>query len=68
MQLHRERTSTRSGDIADQVQPTWQDLTVREYAGWSPDVRLDTARLAPDQAVAAIIDAVPWLTEGAPHE
>ena len=67
-QLHRERARARSGDIADLVQPTWQGITAREYAGWSPDLRLDTARLAPDEAVAAIIDAAPWLTGGARHE
>ena len=67
-QLHRERARARSGDIADLVQPTWQDITAREYAGWLPDLRLDTARLAPDEAVAAIIDAAPWLTGGARHE
>jgi len=66
--LHRERARARSGDIDGLVQPTWQDITDREYAGWSPDLHLDTARRAPDQAVAAIIDAAPWLTGGARHE
>ena len=66
--LHRERTRARPGDIDGLVQPTWQDITAKEYAGWSPGLRLDTARLAPDEAVAAIIDAAPWLTGGARHE
>lgn len=66
--LHRERARARPSDIDGLVQPTWQDITAREYAGWSPGLRLDTARLAPDEAVAAIIDAAPWLTGGARHE
>lgn len=61
--VHRRRATRRPGDIANLIQPTWEDITAREYAGWSPDLRLDTAHLSPSEGAAAIIEAAPWLSD-----
>ncbi len=62
--LHRERATSRSGDIVGLGQPTWTEITGREYAAWSADLSVDTAALTPDDAVALIVGAAPWITEG----
>lgn len=52
---HRRRVETRQPDIAGHVLPTWQDILERDYTPWEePHMVVDTARLTPDQAIAAI--------------
>lgn len=52
---HRRRVETRQPDIAGHILPTWKDVLEHDYMPWEePHVVIDTARLAPDEAVAAI--------------
>ena len=52
---HRRRVEERGSDIPGLTPPTWQAVRRHEYQPWDrPRVVLDTARLSPEQAVAAV--------------
>lgn len=56
---HRRRVEGRAADLAGHVLPDWQQVLGRHYAPWAePPLSLDTARLAPAQAVARIVAAL----------
>lgn len=49
---HRDRATTRTADIPDLVQPTWQQIVDRDYEPWDrPHVVLDTADTPVAEAV-----------------
>lgn len=52
---HRRRLEARAADIEGLILPTWQEVLTREYQPWdAPHLRIDTARLSPDEAVDLI--------------
>ncbi len=52
---HRRRVERRKSDIPGLVYPTWQAVLDREYAVWDgPRLVIDTARLPPEEAIAAV--------------
>lgn len=52
---HRRRVEQRCSDIDGLVLPTWEDVLRRDYSPWpEPHIVTDTARLAPDEAIAVI--------------
>jgi len=56
---HRRRVEQRAGDIDGLVQPTWQDVSTREYLRWTePHLVVDTALLSPEAAIAIVADAM----------
>ncbi|MCC8108840.1 MAG: AAA family ATPase [Planctomycetes bacterium] len=53
---HRRRVEERRPDIPGQELPTWENVLARAYTPWDDaDVRLDTAVLSEDEAVAAVL-------------
>ena len=56
--VHERRVTDRVTDIAGHVDPTWQQVLDREYAAWEPDLRLDTAVLAPEELAQTVLDAL----------
>jgi predicted kinase len=53
---HRRRVEGRVGDIAGLTPPDWPAVTSRHYAPWDrPHPVIDTARLDPAAAVAAVL-------------
>ena len=55
---HERRVTTRAGDIPGLPLPDWAAVRTREYAAHDPDLRIDTARLAPAAAVDLILEAI----------
>jgi predicted kinase len=56
---HRRRAETRTPGIPGLRQPTWQDILDRDYQRWDRDhLVIDTAVLTPQEAIAAILDAI----------
>ena len=56
---HRRRVEARTSDIEGLALPSWPAVLARRYEAWpEPHLVIDTARMAPDQAAAAIGDAV----------
>lgn len=56
---HRRRVEERTSDIKGLALPTWQAVLARRYEPWpEPHLVIDTARTTPDEAVAAIREAV----------
>ena len=59
---HRRRVETRTADIAGFKLPSWSSVMGRDYVPWtSPRLVVDTAFLAPHEAVAVVeaeIDAM----------
>jgi predicted kinase len=54
---HRRRVETRSSDIPDLVQPTWDKVKNRECHPWTqPRIVIDTAKHSIEEAVAAILN------------
>lgn len=52
---HRRRVESRRSDIDGLVPPTWQEVLDHDYAPWEePHLVIDTASLAPDEAIAII--------------
>ena len=52
---HCRRVEGRTSDIPGLVLPTWQAVLDREYDVWEePHLIVDTARLTPDEAIAAV--------------
>lgn len=52
---HRRRVETRAADIPGLAPPSWNAVAARRYEPWGDaDLRLDTAALDADAAVAAI--------------
>ena len=55
---HRQRVENRTSDIEGLALPAWPAVLARRYEPWTePHLILDTCRIAPDEAVAAIIEA-----------
>lgn len=56
---HRRRVETRRSDVPGLIPPSWQSVTRHRYEPWDrPCLILDTARLDPDEAVAAVEGAI----------
>ena len=52
---HRRRVESRIPDIPGHTLPAWADVAAREYEPWNRDlVRIDTARIGVEQAVAIL--------------
>lgn len=52
---HRRRVEERLSDVPGLVPPAWEAVLDHEYEPWTePRLVLDTARLTPDEAVAAV--------------
>jgi predicted kinase len=52
---HRRRIETRATDIEGLVLPTWREVLQSDYAPWEePHLVIDTASVAPDEAIATI--------------
>lgn len=52
---HRRRVETRAPDLPGQVLPDWASILRSDYEPWpEAQLRLDTARLSPAAAVAAL--------------
>lgn len=52
---HRRRVETRKADIAGHRQPTWQDVTERDYECWDgTDLVIDTAKTTIEDAVERV--------------
>jgi predicted kinase len=56
---HRHRAQSRQVDVPGLTLPDWAQITGREYEPWDRDhLVIDTASRTPDEAAAAILDAV----------
>lgn len=55
---HERRARERESDIAGLEPPSWTAIVQREYADFVPDLRVDTARMQPDEAVDLIVEAM----------
>jgi predicted kinase len=56
---HRRRVETRSSDIPDLIQPTWDNVKSREYHAWSqPRIVVDTAGRGIDECIIEIQRAI----------
>ena len=56
---HRRRVEARTSDIERLALPDWAAVRARRYEAWpEPHLVIDTARMSPDQAVAAIGEAM----------
>lgn len=55
---HRRRAIGRASDIAGLPQPTWKQITDREYHRWEPDLRIDTVVTSAQQAADLIVAAL----------
>ena len=54
---HRRRVQNRELDVPGLVPPTWQSVCEHDYQPWSvPPLRLDSARLLPEEAVQLILE------------
>lgn len=52
---HRRRVEKRESDIDGLISPTWEEVLRHDYEPWKePHVVIDTASLAPDEAIAVI--------------
>ena len=57
---HRHRIESRVADIPGQRLPTWQEVLARDYHAWDREhLVIDTARVAPEEAVRKILGHVP---------
>jgi hypothetical protein len=62
---HRRRVEARTADIAGFTLPSWPSVMGRDYVPWtSPRLVVDTAVLAPDEAVAAVEAAIDGILGG----
>ena len=56
---HRARVEGRAVDVPGLVPPDWAKVLARDYVGWQDaDLRLDTARLGVEEAVARIVECL----------
>jgi predicted kinase len=56
---HRRRVESRAPDIPGLVLPGWEKVITRDYKPWpEADLRIDTARTEPEEAVSRIIAAL----------
>ena len=56
---HRRRVEGRTSDIPGLTPPTWQSVMRHDFQPWDrARLVLDTARLSPDQAIAAVEDHI----------
>jgi len=52
---HRRRVEARASDVPGLVPPDWSSVSRHPYEAWTePHVVLDTARLSPNAAIAAV--------------
>jgi predicted kinase len=57
---HRRRVESRTGDLPDHTQPTWQQVLARDYHPWDRErLVVDTSLLTVEQAAQAILAEVP---------
>ena len=57
--LHRARLEARENDLSGFVPPSWEEVLAREFEPWGDEVlRVDTAKLSPEQAVFRLIDCL----------
>jgi predicted kinase len=64
---HRRRVEGRAGDIPGLTPPGWAAVMAREYEPWArPRVVIDTARLPPADAAAAVLAAIAARSSGGP--
>nr|WP_256224234.1 AAA family ATPase [Pseudomonas sp. CMR5c] len=57
---HRRRVEDRCSDVPGLSPPSWQSVLAHDYQAWDrPRLVLDTARLAPEQAVQRILAQLP---------
>ncbi|MEL7552894.1 AAA domain-containing protein [Pseudomonas sp. NFPP10] len=57
---HRRRVETRQLDVPGLRPPSWQSVLEHDYQPWaSSPLRLDTAQLSPQQALALILACLP---------
>lgn len=57
---HRRRVETRQVDVPGLQAPSWQSVLDHDYQAWaSAPLRLDSASLSPQQAVALILARLP---------
>lgn len=60
---HRSRAAGRTSDIPGLSQPTWEQISQREYHSWERDrLVLDTALLSVGQSVQRVLDAARLLS------
>nr|BFD41447.1 AAA family ATPase [Pseudomonas sp. FFPRI_1] len=62
LEEHRRRVETRQLDVPGLQPPSWQSVLDHDYQPWEPDLRLDSAQLSPQQAVARILKRLPGRT------
>lgn len=56
LEEHRRRVETRQLDVPGLRPPTWQSVLEHDYQPWATSpLRLDTARLSPEQALQRIL-------------
>jgi len=56
---HRRRVETRQTDVPGLVPPSWPSVLKHEYEPWlEPPFTLDTARLTPAAALAALLEHI----------
>ncbi|ROL76234.1 kinase [Pseudomonas protegens] len=57
---HRRRVETRQVDVPGLQAPSWQSVLDHDYEAWAAvPLRLDSASLSPEQAVALILARLP---------
>ncbi|NBF04937.1 AAA family ATPase [Pseudomonas sp. Fl5BN2] len=57
---HRRRVETRQLDVPGLQAPSWQSVLEHDYQPWArPPLRLDSARLSPQQATQQILARLP---------
>lgn len=60
---HRRRVESRTADLPGLRQPTWADVTAREYEPWQADVRLDLSVYGIGEAADLVLTAARWLVQ-----
>jgi hypothetical protein len=59
LEEHRRRVESRVADIAGHRLPTWSEVIDRDYRAWDePRLVIDTAKMAVEESVGAILAAV----------
>jgi predicted kinase len=53
-EMHRHRVETRDADIPGHIQPTWQQVTEREYEPWPEALQIDTAVVSAEEGAEQI--------------
>lgn len=53
--VHERRVSERVSDIPGLTVPTWSAVQQRAYHPWTPDLRLDSATVSPDELASAVL-------------